>query len=102
MDETFEVAGAVWRWRPNQGSGGGWYFLTIAGQAAAEIRYAALGRSGGFGSIRVVARIGGTTWTTSIFPHRETGGFVLPLKADVRRREGVGDGGVVEVSLQLA
>jgi hypothetical protein len=57
MDEvsTFEFTGKVWLWRPAKPSGTGWYFLTVEGQSAAEIRYAALGRTGGFGSARRLA-----------------------------------------------
>lgn len=100
-DSLFEVSGTVWQWRPDEAAGSGWYFLTVDGQTAAEIRYAALGRTNGFGSIRVTAAIGGTRWQTSLFPHRETGGFVLPLKADVRKREGIEAGGNVIVQLKV-
>lgn len=99
-DDRFELTTALWCWRSGK-PGAGWHFLTIDGQTAAEIRYAALGRTGGFGSIRVEARIGGTVWRTSLFPQRESGGFILPVKADVRKREGIGEGDVVKVELSL-
>jgi len=54
---------------------------------AMEIRYAALGEpaaSARSGS----CSIGATRWQTSLFPHRGSGGFILLLKAEVRRREG--------------
>jgi len=93
-DEIFDVEAEVWTWRlPNHS--GTWHFLTVDGQTSAEIRYAALGRTGGFGSIKVSATIGSTRWRTSIFPHRESGGFILPIKAEVRRNEGIVPGSVV-------
>lgn len=98
MPEEFEIVAPIWCWRPNE-KGGGWHFLTIDGQSAAELRYAALGRTGGFGSIKVEARIGRTIWRTSIFPQRESGGFILPIKADVRKRESIGEGDEVTVWL---
>ncbi len=100
-DEVFEVASTVWRWRPAKPSGGGWFFLTVEGQVAAEIRFAAMGRTGGFGSIKVNATIGDTRWETSLFPHKESGGFLLPLKAEVRRRENIEAGGEVVVRLEV-
>ena len=102
MDDVsaFESTGKVWVWRPAKPSGTGWYFLTVEGQTAAEIRYAALGRTGGFGSIRVTATIGDTSWQTSLFPHRDSGGLLLPLKAGVRRRESIEVG--CEVTVWLA
>ena len=103
MDDgnCFEVRGEVWLWRPAKPSAGGWYFLTVEGQTAAEIRYAALGRTGGFGSIRVTATIGDTRWQTSLFPHRDSGGLLLPLKADVRRCEGIEAGCELTVLLEV-
>src|SRR5687767_7857570 len=98
---AFECTGKVWLWRPAKPSGSGWFFLTVEGQIAVEIRYAALGRTGGFGSIRVTAKIGDTSWQTSLFPHRESGGMLLPLKAEVRRREGIEAGCDVTVSLAV-
>lgn len=99
-DETFVVGAEVWTWRlPNHA--GIWHFLTVDGQTSAEIRYAALGRTGGFGSIKVTATIGRTRWRTSIFPHRESGGFILPIKAEVRRNEGIVPGSVVTVRLAV-
>ena len=99
--ETFAVTGKVWQWRPQEGAASGWHFLTIEGPVAAEIRYAALGRSGGFGSIRVTATIGTTRWQTSLFPHKESGGFLLPLKAEVRRREGISGGSRISARIEV-
>jgi hypothetical protein len=99
-DERFETNATLWCWR-SSGPGAGWHFLTIDGQTAAEIRYAALGRTGGFGSIKVEARIGRTRWSTSIFPQRESGGFLLPVKAAVRKSEGIGEGDQVTVELRI-
>lgn len=100
ITEVISTTGQVWQWRAAE-TPGGWFFLTVEGQAAAEVRYAALGRTGGFGSVKVTARIGDTEWRTSLFPHRESGGFLLPLKAEVRRREGIGPGQAVTVDLSI-
>jgi hypothetical protein len=98
--ESFETDSTLWCWR-SSGPGSGWHFLTIGGQTAAEIRYAALGRTGGFGSIKVEARIGRTCWRTSIFPQAASGGFILPVKAAVRKSEGIGEGDMVRVELRI-
>ena len=52
-----------------------------------------------WGVIPVTAILGGTTFTTSMFPREET--YFLPLKDAVRRAEGVGLGDVVEVRLTV-
>jgi Domain of unknown function (DUF1905) len=94
------VTGPVWKWRAaDPTKTAAWYFITIAGQAAADVRTASLGRTGGFGSIRVTAQIGRTRWQTSLFPAKEQGGYLLPIKADVRRKEGIEEAAEVEVTL---
>jgi len=40
------------------------------------------------------------TWRTSAFP-LNSGGYVLPIKADVRRRAGIAAGDEVTVELEL-
>lgn len=98
--ERFETEATLWCWR-SAGAAASWHFLTIDGQTAAEIRYAAMGRTGGFGSIKVEARIGRTRWSTSIFPQRTSGGFLLPVKAAVRKSENIAEGDMVTVELRL-
>ncbi|EMY77446.1 PF08922 domain protein [Leptospira weilii serovar Ranarum str. ICFT] len=40
-----------------------------------------------WGMIPVTAKIGVTSWNTSIFPEKNSTKYVLPLKADVRKKE---------------
>ena len=51
--------------------------------------------------MKVEAAIGDVAWTTSLFPASGTGGYILPLKADVRRRAGIVGGDEVTVILKL-
>lgn len=46
----------------------------------------------GFGSVRVEATVGGTTWRTSVFPDSRGGSYVLPVKRAVREAEDLDDG----------
>ena len=93
------VTGPIWLWSEGKGS---WHFFTIPSDDAIEIRLesAASGIRRGFGSLKVEASIYGVAWRTSIFPQK-SGGYILPIKADVRRRAGIGAGDEVSVSLQL-
>ena len=79
-----------------------WHFLTLPGEVADDIR-ARTQRSGrrGFGSVRVSASTGATTWTTSIFPDSKAGSFVLPVKKQVRDAERLSDGDLVAVELRV-
>ena len=76
----------------------GWHFVTLPVEAAEQVREEA-GEPRGFGSVRVEVTVGGSTWRTSVFPDTKTGSFVLPVKAEVRRREDLLAGDVVEVGL---
>ena len=50
--------------------------------------------------MRVEASINGVAWTTSVFPQK-SGGYLLPVKAEVRRDAGIAADDVVTVSLEL-
>jgi Domain of unknown function (DUF1905) len=101
MSTKILASGPLWRWQPNPPAKAAWFFMTIDGQTAAEIRYEALGRMGGFGSIKVAVTIGETRWYTSLFPHKESGGFLLPVKATVRATEGLFEGDDLTVTLEV-
>lgn len=93
------VTAPLWLW---SGEGGSWHFITIPADDAVEIRLesAASGLRGGFGSVRVEASINGVAWKTSIFPQK-SGGYLLPVKAAVRRDAGIAAGDDVTVILEL-
>lgn len=55
----------------------------------------------GWGSVRVRAVLGGSAWDTSIFPDAKSGTYLLPLKASIRAKEGVGHDDAVVVVLTL-
>ncbi len=91
------VTAPLWQW---SGEGGGWHFVTVPTEQSVEIRLANLGERRGFGSVRVEATINDVVWRTSIFPQKP-GGYILPVKAEVRRRAGIVVGDEVTVTLEL-
>jgi hypothetical protein len=99
----WQVSGSVRVWRPAGTATGeapaAWYFLPISGDVAEVIRAATRGRTGGFGSVRITATIGATSWQTSIFASKDIGGYLLPLKAAVRKAEHLMEGTAVEAVL---
>jgi len=100
--ESWSVRGPVWLWQGSDGAPakGSWYFLTIDGETAAAIRAAAT-NAAAWGSVYVEATIGATVWRTSLFPSKAAGGWLLPLKAAVRKAEKIADGSVVDAVLRL-
>ena len=79
-----------------------WHFVTLPADVADEIEDLTADARRGFGSVRVTATIGSTTWDTSIFPDTTSESFVLPVKKQVRVGEDLHDGEAVDVVLQLA
>lgn len=75
-----------------------WHFVTVPSDVSHSLRFFA-GRTKGFGSIRVRARIGDSHWQTSVFPDKKTGCYFLPVKADVRRAQSISVADLVSVEL---
>ena len=91
------VTGPLWLWT---GENGTWHFFTVPEEQSDEIRAHCLAERRGFKSARVEARIGDVTWRTSVFPIK-SGGYILPVKADVRRKLGLAAGDQLSVTLGL-
>ncbi|MCC2031866.1 DUF1905 domain-containing protein [Microbacterium allomyrinae] len=92
-----EFDGDVFRWAARADSS--WFFTSVPPELSDDIREIPRPYRG-FGSVRVRARIGGSEWTTSIFPSSD-GTYVLPLKKSVREAESLVDGGPVTVRLDV-
>lgn len=85
----------LWLWNGK----GAWHFITLPADHSHIIKMAVPRR--GWGSVRVRVRIGETQWNTSIFPDSKSGCYFLPVKADVRKVEGLEADDEVEVMLSL-
>jgi hypothetical protein len=66
----------------------GWHFASIPKAESEDIQKKFADLKRGWGSFPVLATVGATTWKTSIFPDKKTGEYLLPIKADVRKKEG--------------
>jgi Domain of unknown function (DUF1905) len=97
MQIDFEAELWTWDARPNET----WTFVALPAEESDVILERAGGLSNGFGSLRVQAHVGGSSWKTSIFPDKARGAFVLPIKKAVRRAEGLAVGDTVDVTLEL-
>lgn len=93
LDETFKAK--VWA----QESTGAWHFVTLPASLSKRIRTLTTGLRKPFGSFRVSAKTGRTSWETSLFADTKRDAFVLPVKADVRRKEKIRLGDTIEVSI---
>lgn len=90
-----EFSGEIFYWRgPSP-----WYFVTVPEAGCAELEAASAVVSYGWGMIPAVAQLGDVTFTTSLF--RKDDGYVVPIKAAVRRTADIDEGDTVTIRLTV-
>jgi len=89
----------LWLWDARNADS--WTFVSLPTDASEEIRELTEGLRRGFGSVRVRVTVGGSVWTTSIFPSDADESYVLPIKRKVRDAEGLDVGDVTTVTIEL-
>jgi hypothetical protein len=94
---TFEFTAPLWRY-PGEG---GWHFVSLPPEIGSDIADVTVGIRAGFGSVRVAATVGTTSWRTSIFPDSKTGTYLLPVKKEVRDAENLETGDDVWARVQI-
>jgi hypothetical protein len=92
-DLSFEAEVIEWR------GPAPYYFVTVPSEHADEVRYAARLASYGWGVVPVEATVGDITFRTSLFPRN--GGYLLPLKASVRKAAKLESGMPAQVRMQI-
>jgi len=79
-----------------------WHFLTLPKKSADQVREVAdLRPRRGFGSLRVLVKIGENSWQTSIFPDSDSGSYILPVKKSIRTQEGLLAGDLLKTTITL-
>jgi hypothetical protein len=91
----FEFAAKIFEWR----GPAPFYFVALPEDVAAFVSAMANQLTYGWGVIPVAVRIGKTTFKTSMFPR--DGGYLLGIKAEVRKIEKLQIHDVVDVKLDL-
>jgi hypothetical protein len=92
---NLEFSSEMWFWR----GPAPWHFVTVPEAECDELAAASALVTYGWGMIPVAARIGGTGWTTSLFP--KDGRYIVPVKARVRKAERLDVGDLVTVRLAV-
>lgn len=78
-----------------------WHFITVPKDISEDIKSSFGDRARGWGSLPVEVTIGSITWRTSIFPDKKEGAYILPLKAEVRKKENIKEGDTISLLLEL-
>lgn len=96
MELSYTFSATLW-----EASGeASWVFVTLPEGVSDEI-LDEVPRRPGFGSVKVTATIGATEWSTSLFPSKELGSYILPVKRAVRVAEGLDVGDEARVTVEV-
>ncbi|MBB4613379.1 DUF1905 domain-containing protein [Novosphingobium taihuense] len=104
-DDAYATTTTLWRWSGGA-NGGDWFFVTVDGEVGEALSATALmhrletGRRAGWGSVKVTVQVGETEWRTSAFPSKERG-WMVPIKASVRKAEGLIEGEAFALQLKF-
>ena len=79
----YEFTAAPWQYKVP----GGWYFISVPEEVSKEIRENLKWQEEGWGRLKIAAEIGSTRWKTAIWFDTKRNTYLLPLKADVRKKE---------------
>lgn len=97
MSARFQFKAKLWR----HSGDAAWHFVTLPKETSEQMRALSKGLRNAFGSLRVIASIGKAEWRTSVFADTKAGAFLLPVKAEVRKKERIGHGDTASVSLDI-
>lgn len=91
----------LWAW---QGPAS-WVFLSLPAELADAVKVAGFlalsSPKPGWKLVPVTVEAGRERWDTSLFPDKETGSYILPVKAAIRRKLGVSAGDRLTLTLHL-
>lgn len=86
----------IWLWSGNAA----WHFVAVPKTLAPRIKALSEGLRAPTGSVRVAVAIKKVAWKTSLFPTKE-GTYLLPIKAEVRKKAQIGVGDTVSLTIAL-
>jgi len=93
----FKLRAKVWLW-PGVTP---WHLVTLSPTESRVIRTRFGAMEAGWRSLPVAVTIGKTSWKTSIFFDTRRKGYLLPLKAEVRKKENISDGDTIRFILEI-
>ena len=77
----------------------GWIFVSLPKKLSNQIRAIFKRQEAGWGRLTAIARIGNTEWKTAIWFDTKANAYLLPLKAEIRKKEKVEIGKRINVAV---
>lgn len=80
---------------------GGWHFVTLPKTLAVRIRKQHVFEEEGWGRLAVTAQINNCRWETAIWYDTKAKSYLLPVKAEIRKKQSLDTGNTVKVVLLI-
>jgi hypothetical protein len=94
---TYSFKAKVWK----HNAPAAWYFLTVPKNTSAEIKTLFKQWEEGWGRLKCSAQIANTIWQTAIWYDTKHQAYVLPLKAEIRRKECIEIDELISVTIKI-
>jgi hypothetical protein len=93
----YKFKAKVWKYEgPN-----GWFFASVPQNLSKEIRKVHFESEEGWGRLKSEITINESIWNTSIWFDTKHDCFLVPIKASVRKKEGIADGSEISIKLKI-
>jgi len=96
----YEFTAKVWNYSSTAGIGG-WYIACLPKEMSKEIRESLKFLEEGWGRLKMTAKIGNTQWETAIWFDTKLDTYLLPLKAEIRKKEKIETEKEVEIMIWI-
>jgi hypothetical protein len=83
------------------GGAGSWVFRTLPEEISKEIREHFQSEEEGWGRLKATAQIGNSEWKTAIWFDTKKNAYLLPLKAEIRKKENVTVGKIINAVVYI-
>lgn len=91
----YDFSGKIWKHNLD----GGWFFVSLPKEISKEIRQHLKWQEEGWGRMKASANVNGSEWETAIWFDKKLDTYLLPIKADIRRKAGLNLEDNVSVSI---
>jgi hypothetical protein len=78
-----------------------WFFITVPNDISDLIKFHTSHIKTGWGSVRIKAKINQASWSTSLFPDSKSASYLLPVKAEIRKKTKIKNGDDVTVEIEV-
>ncbi|MEZ4979938.1 MAG: DUF1905 domain-containing protein [Chitinophagales bacterium] len=91
----YTFSGELWRYEGQ----GAWYFVSLPKEITEEIRTNLQWQEEGWGRMKAKASIKQVNWDTAIWFDKKRNTYLLPIKADIRKKLALKPNQVLELSV---